>query len=166
MGLSTTMAIRTTDTSPTEDDWAAIHAAASAAESLLNTAGEEPAEVQAKIQQYVDDVLSGSADNPLGEDVAFALGALWGNSICQAYGWEWIVPIHGDWRGLGVADRERKFLALPFNFFHQLLFEEPNEELPGPRVRFNAIAADHLPESAPGEYTIITRLTGLTDLSK
>ncbi len=150
------MTIRTTHTDPSADDWAAINAAAAAAEDLLGLAGEPPMQVQERIQQYVDDLLSGSVENPLGENAAFALGALWANSICQAYGWEWIVPIHGDWRGLGIADRERKFLALPFNFFQTLLFEDPEEQMPGPRVRFNAIGAGHLPDSSPGEYTIIT----------
>ena len=149
------MATKTTDIPPSEDDWKAIRGASQAAASALNTADEAADVVQKKIQDMADGVAGGAVENPLGENVAVALGALWGNSLCDTYGWEWIVPIHGDWRGLGVADRERKYLAPPFDLFSRII-DEKDDQTPGPYVRWKAIGANHLPKSSPGMYTIIT----------
>jgi hypothetical protein len=106
------MTTRTTETKPSEDDWQAIRGAADAADVVQN-----------KIQDMADGVVAGTLENPLGDNLAAALAALWGNSLCETYGWEWIVPIHGDWRSLGVADRDRKYLALPFNLFSRIIDE-------------------------------------------
>jgi len=149
------MATRTTETEPSETDWQAIRGAADAAASLLGTTSDDADLVQKKIQELADGVVEGTVENPLGENLAVALGALWGDSLCEAYGWEWIVPIHGEWRSLGVADRERRYLALPFNLFSRII-DEKDRETPGSFVRYKAIGANHLPESEPGRYTIIT----------
>jgi hypothetical protein len=149
------MSTQTTEETLSEDDWQAVRAASAAAIDLLGTSDQSAEVTQEKIQQYLDDFIAGRADNPLGPDLSAALGALWADSICQVYGWEWIVPVHGDWRSLGVADPQRMFLALPFQFFARLIDEE-DRQTPGPLIRFKAIAANHLPESAPGRYTIIT----------
>jgi hypothetical protein len=149
------MATQTTDTKLSADDWAAVRAATEAAAGLLESSGATPEIVQEKIQRFIDDLTAGAVENPLGSDLSFALAALWASSICDAYGWEWIVPVHGNWRGLGVADRERKFLALPFNLFSKLV-DDRDLEIPGSLIRFRAIGEQHLPDSAPGRYTIIT----------
>jgi hypothetical protein len=54
-----------------------------------------------------------------------------------------------------VADRERRYLALPFNLFSRII-DEKDDETPGPFVRWKAVGANHLPDSSPGMYTIIT----------
>ena len=149
------MVTKTTDIPPSETDWQAIRGASQDAASALNTAGDPADLVQNKIQDMADGVAAGTVENPLGENIAVALGALWGNSLCESYGWKWIVAIHGDWRGLGVADRERKYLALPFNLFSRII-DEKDDETPGPYVRWKAVGANHLPDSSPGMYTIIT----------
>lgn len=123
---------------------------------LRLSGGESPAEVVKAIQEFVDELAAGTAENPLGEDVAVALGALWGNAISDAYGWQWIVPRRGNWSSLGMADTERRYLALPFNLFTKLIFEDPKGGMPGPLVRFNAIGAGQLPEAAPGTYIVVT----------
>ena len=149
------MAQQTTDLPPSEDQWQAIRSATEAASTALQITNDNAETIQEKIQAMADGVANGTIDNPLGEDVAVALGALWGEQICAAYGWEWIVPVHGDWRGLGVADKERRYLALPFDLFSRII-DEKDEKTPGPHVRWNAIGANHLPQSSPGMYTIIT----------
>jgi hypothetical protein len=150
------MPVKTTEREPSDDDWAAISGAAEAGSDLFPFSGGTPAVVQEQVQEYLNNVLSGDSENPLGENLAFALGALWANSICAEYGWEWIVPMNGDWRGLGVADPERRYLALPFNFFSTLLFSDEGRQMPGPLIRFRAIGGNNLPDSYPGAYVIIT----------
>jgi hypothetical protein len=120
------------------------------------TGKEAPIVVVNKIQRYLDEFAVGAAENLLGDNVAVALAALWGNAICEAFGWQWIVPVHGHWRSLGVSDRERRHLALPFNLFHEVMHGEAGGEMPAPLTRFNAIAGGTLPPSDPGSYMVIT----------
>jgi len=146
-----------TEAAPSRKDRMAVRDGADAAAQMLGLTGAEtPEGVVQKIQQFLEDFAAGATENPLGDNAAVALGALWGNAICDAYGWQWIVPKHGRWRSLGVADPERSYLALPFDFFHKLMNDDPEGETPGPLVRFHAIGASHLPVSDPKTYTVIT----------
>ncbi|HEY2837560.1 MAG TPA: hypothetical protein VGJ26_00310 [Pirellulales bacterium] len=149
------MATKTTDAPLSEDERQAIRNLSEAAAAALGIANDTPDAIQGKIQDMADGIAMGTIENPLGDDAHIALGALWGNTLCETYGWEWIVPIHGDWRGLGVADRERTYLALPLDLFRRII-NEKDDETPGPYVRWKAIGISNLPASSPGMYTIIT----------
>src|SRR5215471_9090863 len=79
--------------------------------------GFDPVKAQDLIEGFVERFRAGRAKGPLDENVAAYLGVFWGMSIVQAYGWEFVAVKIGDWRGFGIADAERRYLALPVSFF-------------------------------------------------
>jgi hypothetical protein len=126
------------------------------AESLLGVSPPiDPQLAQEKIDRVLQEVFSGGPGNPPTSELAASLGAFWGNTLTQAYDWDWVAVVNGDWRGLGVSDKARKFLVLPFNFFQTLIFNNPSRAMPGPAVLFKAIGANYLPESSPDQFLII-----------
>jgi hypothetical protein len=78
-------------------------------------------------------------------------------SIVLAYDWNWVAVAHGDWRGFGVADPERRYLVLPVSYFHTLMHGKGGAELSGPAERFTAIGAGSLPASKPGQFTVLAK---------
>jgi hypothetical protein len=75
--------------------------------------------------------------------------------INVAYDWDWVAVENGDWRGLGVADKQRSYLVLPINFFNTLILKDTDRTKPGPAVLFKAIGGNYLPASAPGQFMIL-----------
>lgn len=118
--------------------------------------GFDPVKAQELIESFLERYRAGSVEGPLDEHAAAYLGIFWGMTIVLEYGWDWVSIIHGDWRGFGVADPKRKYLALPISFFHTLMHEEAGLQMPGPAVRFKAIGANYLPRSKPKAFTVIT----------
>lgn len=118
--------------------------------------GFDPVKAQDLIESFVEKYRAGCVEGPLDENAAAYLGVFWGMTIVLAYGWNWVAVTHGDWRGFGVADPERKYLALPISFFHTLMHDKAGQQMPGPTVRFKAIGANDLPPSKAKAFTIIT----------
>jgi hypothetical protein len=118
--------------------------------------GFDPIKAQDLIENFLQRYRAGQVKESLDENTAAYLGIFWGMTIVLAYDWSFVAVTHGDWRGFGIADSERKYLALPIRFFHLLMHDEAGLEMPGPAVRFKAIGANYLPASKPGEFTVIT----------
>jgi hypothetical protein len=118
--------------------------------------GFDPVKAQDLIEDFLARFQAGQVEAQLDENAAAYLGVFWGMTIILAYDWNWVAVSHGDWRGFGVADPKRLYLALPVRFFHLLMHDEAGREMPGPAVRFKAIGAKHLPASKPGAFTVIT----------
>jgi hypothetical protein len=118
--------------------------------------GFDPDEAQNLIEDFLRCFRAGEVEEPLDENAAAYLGVFWGMTIVLAYKWDWVEVAHGDWRGFGVADPKRKYLALPIHFFQVLMHEEAGLEMPGPAVRFKAIRENYLPRSKVGAFTVIT----------
>ena len=126
-------------------------------ESLLGVQPPiDPFAVQDKIEKLLEKIVAGDQGVPPDETLVAGLAAFWGMTIAQAFNWQLIAVECDGWRGLGFSDLDRRYLALPMNYFHELVFNDPQHLIPGPAVRFNAIKASYLPESEPGMYTIIT----------
>jgi hypothetical protein len=118
--------------------------------------GFDPIKTQDLIEDYLDRFRAGRVQGPINNNAAAFLGAFWGMTIVLAYDWQWVAVSNKKWRGFGVADKQRCYLALPARFFHLLMHEEVGRAMPGPAVRFKAIGAHQLPPSGPGAFTIIT----------
>ena len=115
----------------------------------------DPHAVQMKIEHVLQEVFNGAHGSPPTERLIASLGVFWGNMITVAYDWDWVALVNGDWRGLGVADKQRKYLALPIDFFNTLILKDTNRTKPGPAVLFKAIGENYLPESKPGQFLIL-----------
>lgn len=122
------------------------------AESILGLQPPfEPSNTNRKIEEFL-------ANAPFVQDEeelygqAAAFGSFWGCLLVSCLDWEWIAIEYDDWRGLGVADKERRHIILPVNLFYKLL---TNANVPGPTLRFNAIREGYLPVSEPNQYLIL-----------
>ncbi len=139
------------------EDCALMTAGAEYGDSLFGLEpGFDPVKAQDLIEDFLERFRAGKVAKPIDENTSAYLGCFWAMTISMAYKWDLVAVAHGDWRGLGVADKERKYLALPINFFHTLMHETAGKEMPGPAVRFKAIGANYLPTSTPGAFTVIT----------
>jgi hypothetical protein len=152
----------TTSSAITEIDEQMIAEAAAAAREVLEIGEDTSSDA---VHQSIHDFLCRQNTKtgllrrrpamPLGEDCPMALGALWGSEICREFGWNWIVAHHGEWSGLGVADPERKYLALALNYFEGLIHFHPEvANLPALQL-YNCFKADKFPDSAPDALTLI-----------
>jgi hypothetical protein len=145
------------EVSLTMEDCAAMTAGVEYGCSLLGLApGFNPAEAQPLLEDFLERFRIGLVEGAVDQHAAAKLGLFWGMTIVLAYDWNWVSVAKGDWRGFGVADAQRRHLALPIPFFQQLMHDETGWEMPGPAARFRAIGATHLPASKPGEFRIIT----------
>lgn len=118
--------------------------------------GFDPVKTQDLIEGFLMRFRAGKVEEELDKNAGAYLGLFWGMTIVLAYDWNWVAVSHGDWRGFGVADPERRYLALPVWFFHLLMHDPAGRKMPGPAGRFKAIGAKRLPPSKPGAFTVIT----------
>ena len=148
------------------DDLLAIAQATQAIQAQLQAAATlTPDQTQALVSRTAEAALHDSLRLPEPFDdpsvLAWALGAWWGRTLCDDFGWRWIGVQRGDWRSMGVADPERRYLALPFDLLHRIVADR-NAETPGTHARYNAIKAciegvpSPLPTSAPGQLLVLT----------
>lgn len=93
--------------------------------------------------------------SPLGDDAPMAFGALLGSIICEAFGWRWIVATHSDSMGLGIVDKEQKYLFFPLSYMDDLFDNNGDTEL-SPKLIFNCIDGDKLPRSSPNQFLSLT----------
>lgn len=122
------------------------------AESILGLQPPfEPSITNSKIEEFLANAPSMQDEAELYEQAA-SFGSFWGSLLVSSFDWEWIAIEYDDWRGLGVADRERRYLILPVNLFYKLL---TNANVPGPTQRFNAIREGNLPVSEPKQYLLL-----------
>lgn len=141
----------------TMEDCAAMTAGVEYGCALLGLEpGFNPGKAQPLIENFLERFRVGEVEEELDPHAAAKLGLFWGMTIVLAYDWNWVSVSRADWRGFGVADSQRQYLALPIPFFQQLMHEESGWDIPGPAARFRAIGAKQLPASKPGEFTIIT----------
>jgi hypothetical protein len=117
--------------------------------------GFDPAKAQDLIEDFIRRFRGGQVQEELDENAAAYLGVFWGMTVVLAYDWNWVAVADGAWRGFGVADPERRYLALPIRYFHLLMHDKAGDKMPRPESRFKAIGTDDLPESKPGALTLL-----------
>ena len=93
------------------------------------------------------------------DEAAIALGALWGEQLARAFGWQWVTLTETepdddeaedeDDEHVGVVPSDRRYLVFPTYFIRGLL--EPEAEVTA-LLTFNMIASGNLPPAETGEY--------------
>lgn len=122
------------------------------AESILGLEPPfEPSITHSKLEEFLANTPSAQDEEELHEQAA-SFGSFWGCLLVSSFDWQWIAIEYDDWRGLGVADKERRYLILPVNLFYKLL---TNANVPGPTQRFNAIREGYLPVSERNQYLLL-----------
>jgi hypothetical protein len=119
----------------------------------LNTQ-TKPKRVQAAIQTRIDNFRKRKRHTEKeAEDAALLLGCLWGQTLCDEMGWEWIALRQGKRSLYGVASPKRESVALPMQHILSL-FKNPDEEA-NTLLLYNMIRTGEMTVSLPKSYTII-----------
>jgi hypothetical protein len=42
---------------------------------------------------------------------------LWGNQVCRAHGWKWVILVYGEGEAKAIVSRNRAFFVYPLRFF-------------------------------------------------
>lgn len=125
-------------------------------ESLLGLAPPiDPTKSKEVIDKFLVDYFAGKDQRQLDPNTAAFLGVFWGFTIMQAFNWDWTAVAVANQRRLGITDKENRYLALPINYLHKMFSDDPKHEMRLPSSYFDAIAANQLPESRPGLFTIV-----------
>lgn len=61
------------------------------------------------------------------DEIAAALGSLWGESVCDAMGWEWRVIKIDDYESIAVVSTSRSCLVFPVEYISELL-KDPDRD--------------------------------------
>jgi hypothetical protein len=115
---------------------------------------DDSAAVVRAIRQFADEVHQGTP-LPRGyrdlEQVAYALGMLWGDELRQAFEWEWVYLQTDDgFEGWAVVSPDRSYACFAHHFiFGKLAKPESDNTI---ALLFNMIAAGRVPSSSPGSY--------------
>jgi hypothetical protein len=128
-----------------------LQLAAQGAARLGNLENASPAEVVARIHERVGSI------RPLGggnlDEESAALGCLWGEQICAAHGWTWVVLTRADEEAYAIVPADRRFSIFPTIFMHSKLKDRGAENTVRPV--FDLLAAGDLPDVPPGTYTLL-----------
>ena len=85
------------------------------------------------------------------EDFAFDLGCLWGQTVCDALGWQWCVAtVDGD-EFVGVASKNRSHIVPVLNFICTQI-EKRSPEDNTSLLLFNMLKAGSFGKAKPGSY--------------
>jgi hypothetical protein len=87
------------------------------------------------------------------EALAIDLGALWGQTLCQAAQWQWCSLKKGEDVAIcAVCSPNRARAINPVGFVHSLLASRRRADENTSLLLFNMIVAGRLPETTPGSY--------------
>ena len=107
-----------------------------------------PQAIQQSIFEKVDAIRT-LADKAAGAEiktVAIDLGALWGQSLCKATGWEWRSLKQSDGTTFTAAcSPSRSHMVNPILNLHSLLKSKPNGKANNSLLLFNMVCENHLP---------------------
>jgi hypothetical protein len=110
--------------------------------------------VVGKIREFVDGYREGQrpgGDYGDVQTVAYAVGSLWGEEVCEALGWEWIqVTDESGSERLVVVSPDRAYLCDPHLAIFRLLAKPEIDNTVA--LVFNMLRAGKAPSSKPGSY--------------
>ena len=118
--------------------------------------GKKPGEFNAgELHKSLTDFVE-SQSGVVSEDEAAHLGVFWAWHLVLKQGWEFVGVTRDDWDGLGVADKERRYIALPVSYFVDLFhrLNRPDRDAQ-PSVVYYCIANDELKPSATGAMNVV-----------
>jgi len=112
----------------------------------------------ATIRDAVDVVREGEADIPNNyedfEEIAFALGTLWGDVVCRTSDWEWVyLEEDNGYEGWAITSNDRSYACYPHHLVLEILYTQDREN--NLVSLFNMIDNSILPPASPGDYIII-----------
>jgi hypothetical protein len=110
-----------------------------------------PADVVARIHERVGSIRPLGGGDLDGESTA--LGCLWGEQICAAHGWTWVILTRADEEAYAIVPPDRRFSIFPTIFMHSKLKDRGAENTV--RLVFDLLAAGDLPDVAPGTYALL-----------
>ena len=128
-----------------------LQLAANGAARLGNLERADPGQVVAAIYQRVEAVRP-LAGGDLDEE-SMALGCLWGEQICAALGWAWVVLTRDDEEAYAIVPPDRRFSIFPTIFMHSKLKTRGAENTV--RLVFDMLASGDVPDSPPGAYSLL-----------
>lgn len=114
-----------------------------------------PAQIVQHLQSIVRELQSDhrrgvrKSDSQDSVDIAFGLGAVWGNQLVREFAWEWVCLEVGGGEFLVVASPDRAMFIGPAQFIKQC-FDSPETECQTILYSFNVIASGAT--VAPGTY--------------
>ena len=74
------------------------------------------------VQLFVEAHRAGQGPEAAVEDLATAMGALWGDELCRVAGWQWCyLTFDGGLEGAAVCPPDRSLAVLPVHYLHRLL---------------------------------------------
>lgn len=83
-----------------------------------------------------------------------SMAYLWGDQVCRAYGWKWMILIYGEGEGKAIVSPDRAFFVYPLHSFKDLI-DDPQIESTI-ILLFNMLApyvlSEHFPKSELGRY--------------
>ena len=87
------------------------------------------------------------------ENAPFTLGAVWGEQLVRAFGWEWRMVTfheHGDTTAPGVLSPDRSLAVYPIHFVMGCLQDSTVDTTI--LLAFNMLAAKTISDTTPGSY--------------
>jgi hypothetical protein len=117
---------------------------------------DDPAKIVAAVDAFVFDWQCG--DHPPASvldagDAPFRMGAVWGEQLVRAFGWEWATVTfheHGDMTAPGVLSPDRSLAVYPIHFIMGCL-QDPAVDTTI-LIAFNMLAAGTIDSTTPGSY--------------
>ena len=119
---------------------------------LKSRADARPETLIAALHDYLDGWRIGRIKSSThGRTLGIQLGALWGEQLVRALGWQWMsVQINGQ-GFFGVVSPEARWVAYPLNFLSGLTTH--NDQANSTLLRFNMLVAQNIAPAQPGAYT-------------
>ena len=129
---------------------------AAGAKSLGVSPDDDPAKIVAAVDAFVFDWQCG--DHPPAsvldaEDAPFRIGAVWGEQLVRAFGWEWAMVTfheHGDSTAPGVLSPDRALAVYPIHFIMGCLQDSTVDTTI--LLAFNMLKAGTIDDTEPGSY--------------
>ena len=140
-----------------ESTAAALREEVDAGSRLLGvSADDDPAKIVAAVDAFVFDLQCGEhpPESVLdAEDAPFRMGAVWGEQLVRAFGWEWAMVTfheHGDSTAPAVLSPDRSLAVYPIHFIMGCL-QDPTVDTTI-LIAFNMLAASTIDSTTPGSY--------------
>jgi hypothetical protein len=116
---------------------------------------DDAALVVSSIKRAVATVRAGAAPRHLNdaEKIAFALGAVWGDTARRALGWDLVMleAEHGEL--LALVSPDRAYAIRPQLFIYRLLAQPNSDNTVA--LLLNMVVAGQVPPSAPKQYLVL-----------
>jgi hypothetical protein len=119
-------------------------------------ADDQPKSIITAIDLYVDkqrlNIQLASEDDYA--SLILSMAFLWGNQVCRAHGWKWVMLVYGEGEAKAIVSRNRACFVYPLHFFKDLI-DDPQRESTI-ILLFNMLApwvlSEQFPKSEPGRY--------------